>query len=302
MDELIKINFYDDELLAVTDRDGKIYVPLKRIADNIGFRWDNELARIKEDEIFKTCILNFSIQLPGDVQKREMVCIPFEFLAGYLFKIPITQRTRPEVKEKLIRYQLECFPLLQKHFFSPKNQITAPSGFTFHIHGQKEKIELLCRIAETINLQMNHTGCEEPNRPKINPSYEMSLFCYETFISPDGTWNLEALRKYHSFSSQILEVLNQDYKIWFLKRHNLPQNSNLVPNFYGETGSFTLFMARMGHIYRLYSSVANGDYLLFRSKIFDALLPNGRGIENLHLKKPQRPLDLQTYRNNLAVA
>jgi hypothetical protein len=119
--QLETVSFYSDEINYV-EKDGLTYIPLKRIAENIGLRWDHELARIKQDEILKGTIPNFGI-VGNDGKERDMVCIPFEMLNGYLFTVPITERTRPEIKEKLIQYKKECYKVLHNHFQEKLNNM-----------------------------------------------------------------------------------------------------------------------------------------------------------------------------------
>lgn len=51
-----------------------------------------------------------------DDKLREMVCLPLDVLNGWLFGVDVN-RVKPELKEKLVRYQKECYGALFKHFF-----------------------------------------------------------------------------------------------------------------------------------------------------------------------------------------
>lgn len=50
-----------------------------------------------------------------DGKKREMTCLPLDMLNGWLFGID-ANRVKPEIKDKVIAYQRECFKVLADHF------------------------------------------------------------------------------------------------------------------------------------------------------------------------------------------
>lgn len=58
-----------------------------------------------------------STQLPGDTQKREVVCIPLFKLAGFLANIK-ENKVRAEIKEKVIAYQHECDDALWQYWIT----------------------------------------------------------------------------------------------------------------------------------------------------------------------------------------
>ena len=53
----------------------------------------------------------------SDGKQYEMVTIPFEFVFGWLFRID-SQNVKEESREALIKYQLECYHTLYRHFTS----------------------------------------------------------------------------------------------------------------------------------------------------------------------------------------
>lgn len=48
----------------------------------------------------------------------EMVMLPLKYLNGWLFGVD-ANRVKPEIKERLLDYQRECFDVLAKHFMPP---------------------------------------------------------------------------------------------------------------------------------------------------------------------------------------
>jgi len=110
-----EINFYGD-LLTVAIVGNTPYVALKPITDYLGVDWDAQRQRVQRDEVLKD--ESRLIQATGaDGKLYKMTCLPLEYLPGYLFGINAS-RVKSELKEKIIRYQRECFRILWQAFQS----------------------------------------------------------------------------------------------------------------------------------------------------------------------------------------
>jgi hypothetical protein len=55
-----------------------------------------------------------------------MLCLPLDYISGFLFGIN-PERTKPEIKDKLIRYQRECYKVLAEAF--REGRLTADPSF-----------------------------------------------------------------------------------------------------------------------------------------------------------------------------
>lgn len=112
-----EVVFYDDEIIAVQVEDGTVYVPLRPICDLLGVQWSAQRRRINRDEILSEVarILSVSVTDTLRTRDREMLCLPLDFVNGFLFGIN-AQRVNPEVKSKLLRYQRECYQVLADAF------------------------------------------------------------------------------------------------------------------------------------------------------------------------------------------
>ena len=58
-----------------------------------------------------------------DGKNREMVCLPIEYLNGWLFGIDVN-RCKPEIRETLIKYKKECYQALHDYWFKGKAERT----------------------------------------------------------------------------------------------------------------------------------------------------------------------------------
>lgn len=58
----------------------------------------------------------------ADGKERVMLCLPLDYLNGWLFKID-ARRYKGERQALIIRYQKECYRVLAEHFLTPKTAV-----------------------------------------------------------------------------------------------------------------------------------------------------------------------------------
>ena len=110
-----KIKFHSDEIVAIYD--GKtIWVAVKPIIENLGLKWEGQYRKIIADPVLSQTIDEKSI-VAKDGKQRTMLCLPIEYLNGFLFKINPSKIPNPQVREKVILYQKECYKALFEYFF-----------------------------------------------------------------------------------------------------------------------------------------------------------------------------------------
>lgn len=110
--QLVTVAFNGQTILAAIV-DGKPYVAMKPICDNIGLQWEAQSKRIQRHKIMSKGMSIMNMPSSGGVQAT--VCLPLSMLNGWLFGVDVN-RVKEEIKPKLIRYQEECFDVLAKHF------------------------------------------------------------------------------------------------------------------------------------------------------------------------------------------
>ena len=109
------VNFNSNPIMTVTDsHTGIIYIPCKPICEAIGVDWGSQYAKIKQDEVLNSTIVQITI-VANDGKQREMTCIPLDYINGWLFKLN-PSKVAPEVKDIVIKYQRECYKVLAAHF------------------------------------------------------------------------------------------------------------------------------------------------------------------------------------------
>ncbi|MDG6843479.1 phage antirepressor N-terminal domain-containing protein, partial [Glaesserella parasuis] len=109
---------FNNQALITFEQNGTRYTAMKPICENIGLAWEPQLLRIKRDDILSSTMI-ITIIVAEDGKNREMVCLPIEYLNGWLFGIDV-KRCKPEIRETLIKYKKECYQALHDYWFNGK--------------------------------------------------------------------------------------------------------------------------------------------------------------------------------------
>lgn len=120
-----EIDFYGDQIVAaLVPAEGQpqpaIYVPVRPICEYLGLDWSSQRQRIDRDPVLSEVRQGVVITTAPSTDGRgggpqEMLCLPVQFLHGWLFGISAS-RIKPELQEKVIRYQRECYAVLWRSF------------------------------------------------------------------------------------------------------------------------------------------------------------------------------------------
>lgn len=119
------VDFYGDQILAIlvqTDDHTQVCVPIRPICTILGIDWSAQRQRIMRDEVLSTSVVTLTTQTPGDRQRRKHLCLPLDYLHGWLFGITASQ-VKPELKERITLYRRECFRVLS-HAFQTETALT----------------------------------------------------------------------------------------------------------------------------------------------------------------------------------
>jgi hypothetical protein len=124
------VDFYDDQITAVMVKGltgQQIFVPIRPICDFLGVAWTAQRQRILRDPVLSEELTPVIVTITGTGQEVESLCLPLDYLSGWLFGINAT-RVKEEVKDRLIRYQRECFKVLAEAF--KEGRLTADPSFS----------------------------------------------------------------------------------------------------------------------------------------------------------------------------
>lgn len=111
---LAKIN--DVEIQVVNDKEN-ILVPVRPICEALGVNFQSQRNKLNEDE-FLSSVVVLSATTGADGKSYEMVCLPFEFIFGWLFTIN-PKNVKEEAREAVMQYRVECYRALFSYFTEP---------------------------------------------------------------------------------------------------------------------------------------------------------------------------------------
>ena len=130
-----QVEFYGDEITAAlvwVGNEQQVYIPIRPICEYLGLDWSAQYRRLKRDVVMAENLNSVAMtatELPGVGKgKRDLVCLPLEYLPGWLFGIDAT-RVKSELQDKILRYQRECFKVLWQAFQADALAVAAQACF-----------------------------------------------------------------------------------------------------------------------------------------------------------------------------
>ncbi len=141
--------FYDDEIKLVIVQQGnqqQAFVPVRPICEFLGVTWSPQLRRINRDPILSEVATSVTVTVTESGQRGQMLCLPIDYLNGWLFGINAT-RVKEEIRERLLRYQRECYQTLAQAFGG--TQVEEATSPTLAALGQVREMGMaIVRMAE----------------------------------------------------------------------------------------------------------------------------------------------------------
>lgn len=116
------VNFHGKSLTVITAADGQRLVAMRPICEAIGLDWVSQHKRIGRDSVLAATMVIMTT-VAADGKEREQVCLPLEYLNGWLFGIS-TSRVKPEIRQRLEDYQRECYQVLNAYWSG--DQVSSP--------------------------------------------------------------------------------------------------------------------------------------------------------------------------------
>ncbi|EAR3203497.1 phage antirepressor Ant [Salmonella enterica] len=96
---------------------GVVYVAMKPIVENLGMSWGTQQQKLmKQLDKFNCIHMNM---VAADGKLRKLLCLPLKKLNGWLFSIN-PEKVRADIRDKLIKYQEECFTVLHDYWTKGK--------------------------------------------------------------------------------------------------------------------------------------------------------------------------------------
>lgn len=104
------------EILAVENLAGEKFIPIKPICELLGIDFSSQHKKLNREPFLNSTMVIMTT-VGADKKDREMVCLPYKYIFGWLFKIDLS-RVNEESKEIVMQYQIECYDALYDNFSS----------------------------------------------------------------------------------------------------------------------------------------------------------------------------------------
>ncbi|HSH77317.1 MAG TPA: phage antirepressor N-terminal domain-containing protein [Herpetosiphonaceae bacterium] len=135
------VPFYGDELVAVQQPDGAIFVLFARLCENLGLKREGQVRRVQRHAVLSDGFTTLNVRTEGGVQTAQ--CLRIDLLPLWMSGLQ-AQRVKAELQEKLIRYQKEAAMVLWQAF---KPQIVV-EGTALAPRDDSHALQQLQHIAE----------------------------------------------------------------------------------------------------------------------------------------------------------
>ncbi|MBK8989830.1 MAG: ORF6C domain-containing protein [Chloroflexi bacterium] len=144
-----QVDFYEDEVLAVRTTDGSVYIPVRPICDLLGVDWSAQRRRINRDPVLSEEMKSVAVTTTDSYRtiNREVLSLPLDYISGFLFGIDAS-RVKPELRERLIRYQRECYKVLAEAF--QEGRLTTDPSFDDLLQQASSDVVEAYQIAQAI--------------------------------------------------------------------------------------------------------------------------------------------------------
>jgi hypothetical protein len=146
------VEFYGDHLLAAEGPDATVWVPIRPICEALGLDWPSQYQRLKRDPVLRARQGVVVITTPGGEQPT--LALPLKLLPGWLFGIQAS-RVKPELREKILRYQEDCYEALWNAF---KSDILPAAGAPRDLSGAALALEIGEAITTLARQQLELEG------------------------------------------------------------------------------------------------------------------------------------------------
>lgn len=156
MNQVQNISFHG-QTVPVFTQNNTHYAAMRPICENIGLDWSAQAQKIKRNSVLNSCVVMITTHDTVG-RKQDMLCLPLEYLNGWLFGVD-ARRAKPQIRERLLQYQRECFQVLAAHFMQPKQPpaVALPAVVT-ELPTRKELQQVLLMLCD--RLKEIHNWCD----------------------------------------------------------------------------------------------------------------------------------------------
>lgn len=160
---ITKINGVD---IRTVERDGEIFVPVKPICQALTIDFEGQRQRIARHYILGSTAFTVKA-VASDEKEREMLCLPLEYIYGWLFTIDAGQ-VAESCREAVATYQLECYKVLYNYFTGTARRAAEQARAEADLLRQRAEYEASVRECRQEIKQIDEK-LEQLKKERINP-------------------------------------------------------------------------------------------------------------------------------------
>lgn len=220
------IDFNGQPLITI-EQDGIHYTAIKPIAENIGLDWRSQRQRVLRDDVLSSTVVMITT-VAEDGRNREMMCLPIEFLNGWLFGVD-AKRVKPEIKAPLIQYKMQCYKVLHDYWHTgsaihPSANEELPSsvkdrnGLIKTVHMTMKRLDL--GFSEAFNLVLHrfnvaHVG--DLTQSQVGEATEYLhrlMFTGSTFSAPTEQTEQTPHFYYYRNNDRLVSQVDLQGRLW----------------------------------------------------------------------------------------
>ncbi|MDE3738589.1 phage antirepressor N-terminal domain-containing protein [Pseudomonas resinovorans] len=181
--QLIPVPFYEDTVVLV-GQDNEPFVAMKPIVTNMGLVWAAQYVKLMER--FSSTISEIET-VADDGKMRSMTCMPLRKLPAWLYSIS-PNKVKPELRDKIIRYQEECDDALWAYWTQGSAQRPGSTAVTQRIALSRHRLALAKELHRTRDKALRgviHQQLDEVSRAMGLPTPELDSLGRATPDAPD---------------------------------------------------------------------------------------------------------------------
>ncbi len=133
----------------VVIENGEKRVAIRPLCQAMGINPDSQVKNLKNDPILGHSVTTLRDVTGADRKRYEMVTIPFKFVFGWLFRID-SRNVKPEAREIVQKYQLECYNALYAHFTEMDEYLRWRNRLAEEKFKEMERVRLEFRTTKAI--------------------------------------------------------------------------------------------------------------------------------------------------------
>ena len=200
MSNILTINFNNQQLLTV-EKDGVKYVAVKPICENLGIDWSSQKKRIERDDVLNSVMVVMTTT-GSDNKNYEMVCLPIDYINGFLFGID-TSRVSEEIRPVVLYYKRECYKALFE-FWNKSKEFALPQNYL-------EALKALVESEENRQQLMLENKQQAEYIEEVKPK----VYYYDLILSNPSLVNIRTIAQDYGMSAQKMNKLLHDFKIQY---------------------------------------------------------------------------------------